>query len=335
MRLATPWFLLIILALPLLVQWYRRGKIAQPTLKYSDLRILGGSRATNRVSLVWAPFLLRVIAIVLITVALARPQYGHEREEIISKGIDVIMVLDNSGSMMAIDPEEGKGAVNPNDTRLAVAKEVIRDFVTGRRNDRIGLITFAGKVYYNCPLTLDYGILLTFLDSITINEKDPQTAIGDAVGTAVLHLKDSKAESRVAVLVTDGESNAGILSPEAAAEAAAQFDVKVYTVGVGNPSGAVRLVEDFFGSHYAPVRYGLDEKTLRNIAQITGARYFRADNPSAMKDIFRKINELEKTEIKMNRHTEYSERFMSWAFAALLLLAIEVMLGVGPLRTAP
>ncbi len=334
MRLANPWFLLLLLFVPLLVRWYLRGRAAPPTLKYSDLRIVDGARPTSRVQAVWIPWALRILTILLLTVAVARPQYGVNRDEVISKGIDIIMILDNSGSMLSIDPY-GSKSIDPEHTRLNVAKEVISDFVTRRRNDRIGLITFAGKAYYQCPLTLDYGILLTFLDSITINEKYPQTAIGDALGTAVLHLKDSNAESKVAVLVTDGENNEGILSPLAAAQAAEQFEVKVYTVGVGSPTGAVRMVEDFFGKHYVPVRSGLDEATLEKIAEITGAKYFHAGNPEAMKKVFRKIDAMEKTEVKMNRYTEYSERFTPWAIWALILLGLEVMLVAGPLRTMP
>ena len=335
LRLANPWFLLLLLLAPVLARWYRSRRSEPPTLRYSDLRIIGRPRTTSRMGLVWLPRAARITAIILLTVAVARPQYGVTREEVVSKGIDIIMVLDNSGSMTSIDPEPGSGSVNPDDTRLNVAKKVIRDFVTRRRNDLIGLVTFAGKAYYQCPLTLDYGILLTFLDSIQVNEKDPQTAIGDALGTAVLHLKDSKAKSKVVVLVTDGESNTGILSPMTAAEAAAQFKIKVYTVGVGSQTGAVRLAHDFFGDHYVPAPYGLDEATLQKIADTTGAMYFHADNPSAMKDIFERIDEMEKTEIKMNRYSEYSERFMSWAVGGLLLLALEIFLAAGPLRTTP
>ncbi len=335
MRLAYPWFLALLVVLPLLWRWYRSERSSPPALRYSDLRIVTGARSTNRASARWLPNALRVAVLILLAVAIARPQYGVTQEKVASKGIDIVMVLDNSGSMGLIDPEPGAGRINPDNTRLSVAKRVIEDFVSRRRNDRIGLVKFAGKAYYQCPLTLDYGILLTFLDTIQLNEKDPQTAIGDAIGTAVLHLKDSDAKSKVAVLVTDGESNAGMLSPEAAAEAAAQYDIKIYTVGVGNPSGAVKYVEDFFGGRFVPVRSGLDEVTLKNIAGKTGAKYFHATDPSSMKKIFHKIDEMEKTEIKTERYTEYSERFMPWAWLALGLLAFEVLLSTGPMRTLP
>ena len=302
MRLANPWLLLLLILALVLARWYRSRRSEPPTLRYSDLRIIGRNRATSRIQFTWLPRIARIAALVLLTVAVARPQYGVTREEVVSKGIDIIMVLDNSGSMWSIDPEPGAGSINPNSTRLNVAKTVIHNFVTRRRNDLIGLVTFAGKAYYQCPLTLDYGILLTFLDSISINEKDPSTAIGDALGIAVLHLKDSKAKSKVVVLVTDGESNAGLLSPLSAAEAASQFKIKIYTVGVGSQTGAVRLVQDFFGPHYVPVSYGLDEATLEKIADTTGAKYFHADNPSAMKEIFQRIDEMERTEIKMKRY---------------------------------
>jgi len=335
MRLAHPWFLALVAVLPLLWRWYRSERSSPPALRYSDLRIVTGARPTNRTRATWLPNALRASILILLAVAIARPQYGVTREKVISKGIDIIMILDNSGSMGLIDPEPGAGRIDPRNTRLKAAKQVLADFISRRRNDRIGLVKFAGKAYYQCPLTLDYGILLTFLDSIEPDEKNPQTAIGDAIATAVLHMKDSDAESKVAVLVTDGRNNAGMLSPQAAAQAAAQYNIKIYTVGVGNPRGAVRYVEDFFGGRFIPVKSGLDEAALKNIASITGGQYFHATDPSSMKKIFRKIDEMEKTEIETERYTEYSERFMPWAWLALGLLAFEVFISTGPMRTLP
>lgn len=296
---------------------------------------MGGVRPTSRIGFLWAPKLLRIAAILLIAAAISRPQFGATREEVISKGVDIMMILDTSGSMQVVDIAPGTEKPNPENTRLAAAKNVIMDFITRRRNDRIGLIKFAGKPYYQCPLTLDYGILMTFIDSIVISEKNQNTAIGDALGMAVLHLKDSKAESKVVVLVTDGENNAGLLSPLTAANAAKQYKIKIYTVGVGTVDNAFILQRDIFGAHWMPAPTRLDEETLQKIADTTGAKYFHATDPNTLKNIFEIIDSLEKTEIKTKRYTEYSERFMPWAALALMLLGFEIALAVGPLRQNP
>lgn len=335
MRLDSPWFLLLLIPLLLIVRERLRGRFAPATLRYSDLKLADVPKSTRRVRMRNLPFWLRVIALTLLIIAAARPQYGLTKMEVISKGIDIMICLDQSGSMSGIDLKPGQQKVNVNDTRINSAKQVIRDFVRGRRNDRIGLVLFAGRAYTQCPLTLDYGILLTFLDTIGIAERDSNTAIGDAIGTAVNHLKTSDAKSKVIILVTDGENNTGIVEPITAARVAAQFGIKVYTVGIGSHLGTYRVVKDFFGARLAPVEWGLDEETLKEVARLTGATYFAAGNSDEMKDVFQRIDNMEKTELKYRNYTETSEHFLPWAALAFGFLIIEVALGTGYLRSFP
>lgn len=335
MRLADPIYLLLFIPVFYLAWRVWHGEVLPPTLRFSDIRLAGGALSTTRARLWKIPHCLRIGALALIVIALARPQYGFTRQEITSKGIDIMICLDRSGSMRAIDPRLGQEKLNPNDTRLNNAKKVIRDFIAGRKNDRLGLIVFAGKAYTQCPLTLDYGILLTFLDTIEIAERDSSTAIGDAIGTAVNHLKNSDAKSKVIILVTDGESNSGLIDPITAAKTASQFGIKVYTVGVGSKTGAHEYVRDFFGGRFVPAQYGLDEETLKEVAQITQAVYFPAENPDAMEDVFHKIDSMEKTDLKFENYTEYSEKFLIFALIALCLLTGEVILRTSYLRSIP
>lgn len=335
MRLADPIYLLLLIPLFYLARQVWSGEVFPPALRFSDILLAGKAHSTNRTRLWKLPSWLRIAALVLLVIALARPQYGFTRQEITSKGIDIIICLDRSGSMRAIDPRIGQEKLNPEDTRLNNAKKVIRDFIAGRKNDRLGLIVFAGKAYTQCPLTLDYGILLNFLDTIEIAERDPSTAIGDAIGTAVNHLKNSDAKSKVIIVVTDGESNSGLIDPITAAKTASQFGIKVYTVGVGSKTGAHEYVRDFFGGRFVPVEYGLDEKTLKEVADITGAVYFPAENPDAMEDVFHRIDRMEKTDLKFESYTEFSEKFLPFALIAICLLAAEVILRTGYLRSIP
>lgn len=335
MRLANPIYLLLFIPIFYLAWRVWNGEARPPALRFSDIKLTGKTHSTTKTKLWKLPHWLRILAILLMVIAVARPQYGFTRQEIISKGIDIIICLDRSGSMRAIDPRPGMEKLNYDDTRLNNAKKVIREFIAGRKNDRVGLIVFAGKAYTQCPLTLDYGILLNFLDTIEIAERDPSTAIGDAIGTAVIHLKNSDAKSKVIILVTDGESNSGLIDPLTSAKTASQFGIKVYTVGVGSKIGAYEYVRDFFGGRFVPVQYGLDEETLKEVANATGATYFPAENPQAMEEVFHKIDQMEKTDLKFENYTEYSEKFLPFALFAIALLATEIILRTGYLRSIP
>ncbi len=260
---------------------------------------------------------LRVAALALLVVAAARPQAGHRRVEVSSEGIDVVVALDVSGSMRAED-------FRPKN-RLHVAKEVVASFIDGRTSDRIGLVLFAGRAFVQCPLTLDYGILKEQLGAVKIGMLEDGTAIGSAIASSVNRLRASAAKSRVIVLVTDGVNNAGNIDPITAARLAAAMKVRIHTVGVGRPGGeALFPVDDpVFGKRMVRLEAQLDEKTLSAIADSTGGEYFRASDPAALREIFDRIGEMEKTRIESVEFVDYEERAGWFLLPAVGLLALE------------
>lgn len=333
-RLYNPEFLLIAVFCLLLMYMYGRKHRAS-SIRYSDVSLARKSRRTIRLRLLKLPLLIRALAIVLIGIAIARPQSGTASEEVLSKGIDIMIVMDVSGSMRAIDPTPQQTRFGPKDSRMEVAKETVDEFITSRENDRIGIVVFSGHAHLVCPPTLDYGVLKTFLKHVEINLKDPATAIGSAIGIAVNHLKDSESRSKVIVLVTDGENNAGKIHPLTAASVAEEFGVKVYTIGIGRKQGALWPVNTIFGASFQPAPFGLDEETLVRIADRTGGRYFASEDPGGLENAFRTINALEKTEFKSNIYYEYSENFSIYLAAALGLLFFEAFLRNFYLRSLP
>ncbi|MGB5173289.1 MAG: VWA domain-containing protein, partial [Thermoanaerobaculia bacterium] len=242
-----------------------------------------------------------------------------------TEGIDIVLVLDTSGSMQALDLDADR-PINRRRNRLQVAKEVVEEFVQGRTNDQVGLVVFGNEAFTQCPLTLDHGIVATFLEGIEIGMAGDATAIGSALGTAVKRLRDSQAESKVIILLTDGRSNAGALSPEKAAEIAETFGIKVYTIGAGTRGKAPFVVDSLFGKQVVYESVEIDEKTLGDIAERTGGRYFRAEDTGALKSIYEEIDEMEKTEIKTSSYMEYNEQYRRFLIPALALLLLEVVL---------
>jgi Ca-activated chloride channel family protein len=274
---------------------------------------------------------MRVVALILMTMALARPQAGKKIAEITSEGVDIMLVLDTSGSMQGLDFKiDGKPT-----SRLDVVKRVAADFIKNRPGDRIGLVVFAQDAFTQCPLTLDHGILIDFLDRITAGIAGESTAIGSGIGTAINRMKDIKAKSKVIVLMTDGVNNAGQIPPEKAADLAQSFGIKVYTIGIGSNGDVPFLVNTPFGKQYVYQKADLDENTLRQIAQTTGAQYFRATDTERFQEIYSQIDRMEKTEAKVKQYTEYRELFGWFAGAALLLCLAEVVLGQTLLRKIP
>ena len=275
---------------------------------------------------------LRIGAIVLLVIGLMRPQKGIEETKIETDGIDIILALDVSGSMQAEDfTINGK-----RQNRLEVVKNVVRDFIKKRTNDRIGLVVFAGRAYMQCPITLDYGILLQFLDKIKIGMIEDGTAVGDGVATALSRIKDIKAKSKVVILLTDGVNNAGKIDPANSAELAKALGVKVYTIGAGSKGRVPYPAKDFFGNKtYQWVSINLDEASLQNIAKTTGGKYFRATDTESLKKIYKEIDCLEKTKIEIESYTEYKEFFSGFVLAALALLLIEMVLRNTRFRTLP
>lgn len=318
-------------ALLVAVLWLRsrlaRGR--RPRLTFPALAVArGAGLAAGRLP-ARALSALRVAALALLVVAAARPQGGHRRVEVSSEGVDIMIGLDVSGSMRAED-------FRPRN-RLHVAKEVVRSFVEGRASDRIGLVVFAAQSFLQCPLTLDYGVLEDVLKGVDIGMLEDGTAIGSALASAVNRLRTSEAKSRVVILVTDGVNNAGNIDPLTAARLAAAMKVKVYAVGVGRPGARVPYPVDdpLFGRRVVPMEAPLDEKTLKEIASTTGGAYFRASDPEALREIFQRIGELEKTKIESVEYVDYEERAAWFLVPALFLLLLEAGLASTRLLAVP
>lgn len=322
MIFAHPNVLWGLLLLPLLALYeIRWGAGAKARLRLSSLDLLppGLGTAVDGPSRILAGLRLGVLAFAF--VALARPQRGQERQEVTSPATDIVLCLDVSDSMRSLD-------FKPKN-RLDAALEVIKEFVKHRSADRIGLVLFANGAFTQCPLTLDHGALMGFLDNVGIGVVDPQrTAVGTAIATAVGRLKKSEAKSKVIVLLTDGQSNAGEVDPPTAARAAAAFGIKIYTVGAGAPGGGLIEVDDpFFGKRLVRTPENeLDEATIRRVAEDTHGVYFRATDLASLKKIYGEIDRMEKTDVKTQTFAEYRDVYPVWLWGAFLLLAAEGIL---------
>ncbi len=271
---------------------------------------------------------MRLAAVLLFIVALARPQRVAAEKEYETNGVDIVISLDISGSMLAEDfkPEN----------RMLVAKQEAIKFIRGRENDRIGLVVFARKAFTQCPLTLDYDVLTRLVEEVQIGMIADGTAIGMGLATAVNRLRDSKAKSKVIILITDGENNAGNIDPVTAAELAKTFGIKAYTIGVGRGGLVPFPVNDpLFGKRYVQANVEIDEMTLKRIADITGGLFFRARDTQSLAQIYEKINQLEKTEIKVKEYRSYEELFHYVLIPALALLFIEIFLSRTVLLRVP
>ena len=270
---------------------------------------------------------LRLLALAALVVAFARPRAGVTSENILTEGIDIVLVLDISSSMLAEDLE-------PN--RIQAAKQVAANFVAGRLNDRIGLVVFAGQAFTQVPLTLDYGVLRDLMDELEVGMVEDGTAVGMGLATAVKRLNASAAESKVVVLLTDGRNNRGEIDPLTAAQMAQALGVRVYTIGAGSRGTARVPVDDpVLGRRYATVRVDVDEETLAEVASTTGGRYFRATDTESLASIYQEIDELETTEIEVQNFTRYTELFHIPLAAGLLLLLVEAGLANTLLRKLP
>lgn len=283
---------------------------------------------------------LRLFALGALIVALARPQFGEAISHSEASGIDIVLALDLSGSMLGLDLSTANNPI----TRIDVSKAVVKEFIRDRPNDRIGLVAFAGSPYLVSPLTLNHDWLLTNLDRLEVGLIGDGTAIGDAIAMSVNRLKDLPSKSRVIVLLTDGENNAGQLSPLNAAEVAAAFGSKVYTIAVGKGGIIPTFLLDNNGK-IAKNRYGrpkivnanfpVDEKTLIEVSEITGAKSYQATNPDELSDIYREINRLETTNVKLKTYSNYKEVYMFPLFFGLLLIGVETLLNNTRFRRLP
>lgn len=335
MTFAAPYFLLLLaVAVPALILFHSKGS----PLLFSNLQGLGTKPVPDtgpRLAKSWwrrhLPLLLRLAAVALLIIALARPQEGRKQTEILSEGVDILLTIDTSGSMRAMDFTLG----NSEATRLDAVKAVVADFIQRRPGDRLGMVVFGEEAFTQAPLTLDHDLLQTLLKELTIGMAGDATAIGSAIGVSVNRLKDLKAKSKVVVLLTDGQNTAGELAPAQAAEAAAAFGVKIYTIGVGSEGPAPFLIDTPFGQQTVYQQADLDEPTLRKIADLTHARYFRAKDTSELLQIYGDIDRLEKSEAKVKEYMEYEERFHWFLIPGLLILLAEVVLTRTWLRKIP
>ena len=327
-RFVDPYYLLLLLLLPPLVWWYvTRGERTLGAVRYSavDRLVRADRHRTGR----WrhAPFGLRLLALALLLVAFARPQTGVTTENVATDGIDIVLVLDLSSSMLAEDLE-------PN--RIGAARQVAADFVRGRLNDRIGLVVFAGEAFTQAPLTLDHRVVTTLIEELEVGVIEDGTAIGMGLATAVKRLSDSSAESKVIVLLTDGQNNRGAIDPATAARMAQSLGVRIYAVGAGTRGAARVPVDDpLFGRRTVSMQVDIDDEVLGEMASLTGGRYFRATDRESLERVYGEIDALETTEIEMTSFTRYGELFHLPLGVGLGLLLLEVALGRTVLRRLP
>ncbi|MEW6601668.1 MAG: VWA domain-containing protein, partial [Nitrospirota bacterium] len=304
----------------------------QPSLRFPTGSLLEGLKTTPRLRFFRGIIFLRMASLFLIIIALARPQLMLQERSIETEGIDIVLAIDTSTSMLAEDFELGGKRNN----RLEVVRDVVKDFISHRRSDRIGIVAFAGNAYTVAPLTLDYGWLMQNLERVKIGMTEDGTAIGSGISTALNRLKDSEAKGKVVILLTDGRNNAGKISPLTAADAARALNIKVYTIGAGSKGLVPYPAKDFFGNtFYRQVQIDIDDETLKKIAEKTKALYYRATDTKSLRNIYAEIDRIEKTPIEEKGYTEYKELFHLFLVPALLLLLSEVILRNTWLRRIP
>lgn len=325
---ANPWFFWLLLIIPLMIWWhYRSHHRQQASFKVSSLEGLKKIPVSWKVRLRPLLLILRLLAIALLIVAMARPQSSSVTENINSEGIDIVLCIDVSGSMLAED-------FQPN--RIEAAKKVAINFVKGRPSDRIGLVIFAGESFTQCPITTDHDVLDNQIAKVSSGMLEDGTAIGMGLATSVERLRNSKAKSKVIILLTDGVNNTGLIDPVTALEIAKLYKVRVYTIGVGTqgvapypvpmPGGGVQMQN-------MPVQ--IDEALLKKIASETGGEYFRATNNSSLSNIYKQIDKMEKTKVEITSFRRYAELFFPLAIAAFALLFIEILMRYTLFRSLP
>ena len=319
MQFASPYFLWLLAVIPLMVVYYVwRTRQGGASIQVSTIDGVAEAPRTVRYYLRHLPFALRCAAVALLIVALARPQSVDEGSTSNTEGIDIVLAIDISTSMLAQD-------LQPD--RIQAAKQVAGNFITDRPGDRIGLVAFAGEAFTQSPLTTDQGTLQTLLGRLRSGVVEDGTAIGNGLATAINRLRESNAKSKVIILLTDGENNRGEIAPLTAAEIARDQGIRVYTIGVGTRGTAPYPTVDFFGNPtVVQAKVQIDEKILGEIADLTGGRYFRATDNAKLQSIYDEINQLEKSKVEISQYTTYTEEYLRWAAAALALLLVEFLL---------
>ncbi|HMJ88306.1 MAG TPA: VWA domain-containing protein [Candidatus Acidoferrum sp.] len=327
-----PWWLLALLALPVLA-WLRGRRGTRPAFLYSSVALVKGIERSARSRAGAFLMAIRWIALALFIIALARPQKTESETSIRASGVDIVIAIDLSGSMESEDFIVNRQRVN----RLVVAKDTVKQFISKRPNDRIGLVAFAGRAYIAAPLTLDHDFLQANLARLELHTIEDGTAIGSGLSASVNRLRDLESKSKIVVLMTDGQNNAGKILPLTAAEAAKALDVKVYTVGVGIRGNApFPRMNPFTGrKEYVPVPVDIDEPTLTAIAEKTGGKYYRADSSDTLRRVYAEIDQLEKTEVEVKKYVRRYELFWIFAGGGLLLLFAEAVLANTVWRRLP
>lgn len=331
MTFAHPWVLLLLPLVPL-AAWLRGKQGQQSAVLYSSVQLVRGITGLTRSHAGAILLRLRWLALLLFIVALAQPRIGLGEAKIKASGIDIVVAIDLSGSMAAEDFELNRQRVN----RLVIAKDVLGKFIERRANDRIGLVAFAGRAYIASPLTLDHDFLRQNLDRLDLGSIEDGTAIGSGLTAGLNRLRDLKSKSKIVILMTDGQNNAGKVPPLTAAEAAQAMTVKVYTIGVGTRGTAPFPQTDVFGRRrYIQTPVDIDEDTLKKISEKTGGKYFRADNTDALRSIYAEIDRLEKTEIEVKKFQRYDELFPWFILPGLALVLLEIILANTVWRKLP
>ncbi len=324
---AYPWILYFLAVIPILIAWYIwQGRKKQAAIKYSNLAIFKNIPATLKERLRHLPFALRMLALIFLIIALARPQNFSAGQNINAEGIDIAITLDISGSMLAED-------FKPN--RLEAAKKVIDKFISGRTTDGIGLVIFSREAFTQCPLTIDYSVLRNLLADIKTGMIEDGTAIGNGIANAINRLKDSDTKSKVIILLTDGVNNAGEVDPLSAAEIAAKYGIRIYTIGVGTKGEAPYPVQTPFGVRYQMMPVEIDEALLKKISDITGGQYFRATDNRTLEEIYNKIDKMEKTKIEIMSYKNAKELFAGWLELGFLFIILELAVSRTILRKLP
>lgn len=326
MTFAHPYFFLLLLLVPLAIWLYLWREKRPATFTLSTIGAFRGRKVSWRTRLCWLPFALALLAFISGVVALARPQSSNAYSTESTEGINIVLALDISGSMLAKD-------LQPN--RFEAAKSVAGEFVSSRPYDNIGLVVFAGESYTQCPLTTDHAVLLNMINSVEMGLVNDGTAIGSGLATAVNRLKEIKEGSKVVILLTDGTNNSGTIAPVTAAEIAASFGIRVYTIGVGTMGEALYPIQTYLGVEYVSMPVEIDEASLKQIASATGGQYFRATDNNSLHQIYEEIDQLEKVKLKVESFTQKEELFPPYLWAALILLFAALLLRSTLFRRMP
>jgi Ca-activated chloride channel homolog len=324
---AQPAFLFLLLIIPLLIAWYfYRYRRNHADIRISTTEGFAGSRRSVKVILYHILYVLRLLAITLMIVAFARPQTSLKRQDVTVEGIDLMMALDISGSMLAMD-------FKPD--RLEASKAVAIDFIEGRPDDRIGLVVFSGESFTQCPLTIDHSVLKNLFKDVKSGMIEDGTALGDGLATAISRLKDSKAVSKVIILLTDGVNNMGSIDPLSAAEIAKLYGIRIYTIGVGTKGMAPYPVQTPFGRSTQNMEVKIDEPLLQDISLMTDGQYFRATSNAKLREIYQEIDQLEKSKIDITEFRRKKDEYVPLILLALALFGIEMLLRYTILRNIP